>query len=157
MEIFSISLVQLWLIVGIIFIIIEFVKLPNIGFLFLGLGALSNSILLNNYPYFFKYQLISFGLTSIFWFAILWWPLKYYVYKKDTKTEYNDLVGKEVVVYDKELLPGKIGKVSWSGTIMNARLSNNDTKPATQGDSLRIVQVEGNVLICTHINSSNFL
>lgn len=153
MEIFAITLVQLWLIIGIIFIVIEFVKLPNIGFLFLGLGALSNAILLSNYPYFLQYQLIAFGLISFLWFAILWWPLKFYVQKKDKKTEYHDLVGKEVLVYDKEILLGKIGRVSWSGTTMNAKLSDNDTKPAFQGDVLCILQVEGNVLICTHINT----
>ncbi|MCC8417537.1 MAG: NfeD family protein [Rickettsia endosymbiont of Bryobia graminum] len=153
MEIFGITLVEFWLVAGIIFIIIEFAKLPNIGFLFLGLGALSNTILLNNYPYFLKYQLITFGLISFFWFAILWWPLKLYSRKKDKKAEYNDLIGKEVLVYDKEILLGKIGKISWSGTIMNARLSDNDTKPAFQGDILRILQIEGNVLICTHINT----
>lgn len=151
MEIFNITLVELWLIAGIICIIIEFFKLPNIGFLFLGLGALSNTILLSNYPYFLKYQLITFGLISFFWFVILWWPLKLYGNKKGKKTEYNDLVGKEVSVYDKEIWLGKIARVSWSGTVMNARLSNHDIKSALHGDVLRILQVEGNILICTHM------
>ena len=46
----DISAVEIWLIVGIIFIIIEFSKIPGIGFLFLGLGALTTSALISSYP-----------------------------------------------------------------------------------------------------------
>ncbi|XVN42484.1 MAG: hypothetical protein RCG15_07755 [Candidatus Rickettsia vulgarisii] len=110
MEIFGLTVVELWLVAGIICLIIKFVELPNIGFLFLGLGALSNAILLNNYSYFLKYQLITFGLISFFWFAILWWPLKSYVYKNGKKAEYNDLVGKEVEYIIRKFYQAKLVK-----------------------------------------------
>ncbi len=155
MTIFEISIIEWWLIVGVICIIIEFANIPNIGFLFLGLGGISNAIILNNYPYLLKYQYIIFGFTSFMWLIILWYPLKFYVYKKPYKYEYSDMFGKEVQVYSNELLVGEKGQVLWSGTIMNAKLSKDAIKSARKGDTLYIVEIDGNVLICTTENLKN--
>ncbi|WP_425363794.1 NfeD family protein [Candidatus Tisiphia endosymbiont of Hybos culiciformis] len=152
MTIFDIPIVELWLIAGIICIIIEFFNTPNVGFLFLGLGGISNAIILNNYPSFLKYQYITFGFVSFIWLIILWYPLKFYVGKKHDKHEYSDMLGQEVQLYSNELLVGEKGQVLWSGTIMNAKLSKDSVKPAYKGDTLRIVQIDGNVLICTAEN-----
>ncbi|WP_375332475.1 MULTISPECIES: NfeD family protein [unclassified Candidatus Tisiphia] len=150
----EISIVEWWLIAGVICIIIEFANIPNVGFLFLGLGGVSTAIILNNYPGLLKYQYIIFGFASFMWLITLWYPLKFYVYKKYDKYEYSDMVGKEVVVYSNKLLVGETGQVLWSGTIMNAKLSKDTIKSVHKGELLRIVQVDGNVLICTAKNGS---
>ncbi|MDN3029833.1 MULTISPECIES: NfeD family protein [Rickettsieae] len=152
MTIFNISIVEWWLIAGIICIIIEFSNIPNVGFLFLGLGGISNAIILNNYSDLLKYQYIIFGFISFLWLVILWYPLKFYVGKKHDKYEYSDMLGQEVQLYSNELLIGEKGQVLWSGTIMNAKLSKDSVKSAYKGDTLRIVQIDGNVLICTAEN-----
>jgi membrane protein implicated in regulation of membrane protease activity len=129
-------------------LIIEFTNIPNVGFLFIGLGALSNAIILNNYPYFLKYQYIILGPISLLWFIILWWPLKFYVYKKSKKIGYSDIIGKEVEVYSDEIILGEIGQVWWSGTVMNAKLTPH-TVQAHKGDMLQITEIDGNILICS--------
>lgn len=147
--IFGLSIISLWVIVGIILIIIEFTNIPNVGFLFLGLGALSTAIFLTAYPATLKYQYIIFGISSLLSLAILWWPLKWYVYKNDNIAPYSDMVGNEVVVHSQLISAEKIGQVIWSGTIMNAKLESNEHKTAHKGDTLHITKISGNVLICS--------
>ena len=149
----DISAVEIWLILGIIFIIIEFSKIPGIGFLFLGLGALTTSALISSYPEIIDYQIATFGLISLAWFLALWWPLKKFVYGKNkgknTDQDYFDLIGNQVVVFDKYIEPGTIGQVSWSGTTMNAKLEDSEKENAQAGEILYISKVRGNILICT--------
>ena len=148
--IFGLSIISLWVIVGIILIIIEFTNLPNVGFLFLGLGALSTAIFLTALPDALKYQYIIFGISSLLSLAILWWPLKWYVYKKSNNiAPYSDMIGNEVVVHSDIISAEKIGQVIWSGTIMNAKLDGNRHKAAYKGDTLHITKISGNVLICS--------
>lgn len=40
----AVTPIEIWLAIGIVFILIEFTKLPGIGFLFLGLGAISTCV-----------------------------------------------------------------------------------------------------------------
>lgn len=151
MMIFGISVISLWVIVGIILIVIEFTNTPNVGFLFLGLGALSTAIFLTINPIAFKYQYIIFGLSSVLSFIILWWPLKQYVYNNNKGLAYSDMIGNEVVVHSKEISAEKIGQVVWSGTIMNAKLDSKEHHPAHHGEKLHINKVSGNVLICSKV------
>lgn len=143
---FEITPSVIWLIVGLIFLAIEFTKLPGIGFLFLGLGGLINSALVYNYPFFEEHQYTSFGLVSLLSFIILWWPLKKYMYKKSPGSHFS-LVGSDVEVYANPIMQGQPGQVKWSGTIMNAKLVSNSL-PAKVGEILVITEVQGNVLIC---------
>ena len=142
---------EIWLIVGLIFLIVEFTKLPGIGFLFLGLGALINSVLVYNYSVFEEYQYTSFGLVSFLSFIVLWRPLKKYMYNKNSRGSHFNIVGSEVEVYANPLLPDKLGQVKWSGTIMNAKLINGSFQ-AEIGEVLVICEVQGNVLICRKLN-----
>jgi membrane protein implicated in regulation of membrane protease activity len=143
---FEITPSAIWLIVGLICLAIEFTKLPGIGFLFLGLGSLINSVLVYNYPFFEEHQYTSFGLVSFLSFILLWWPLKKYMYKKSPGSHFS-LVGSEVEVYANPIMQGHTGQVKWSGTIMNAKLVSNSL-PAEVGEILVVTEVQGNVLIC---------
>ncbi len=150
MVVFGISVVTLWLIAGIIFIIIEFIGTPNVGFLFLGLGALSTAICLSLSPLAFKYQPVIFGISSLLSLLILWQPLQLYIYKNGkNSTSYSDMIGNAVIVHSKEISTETIGQVMWSGTIMNAKLDEKEHKIASKGDTLYITKTAGNVLICS--------
>lgn len=70
-------LTEIWLIIGVICIIAEFFAIPNIGFLFFGFGALLNALIIYNYPLIsLTNQITLFGLISLIWFCILYYPLK---------------------------------------------------------------------------------
>ena len=152
----TITPVEIWLVVGIIFILIEFSKLPGIGFLFLGLGAMSSSVIFYFYPEIQNYQVASIGFSSLAWFLVLWWPLKAFVYGKNKNLgkDYFDIVGMQVEVALEDIKPGSIGQVYWSGTIMNAQLSSKE-KIARVGDKLYVLEAKGNILICSHKTKSN--
>jgi membrane protein implicated in regulation of membrane protease activity len=143
--------IELWLAVGIIFILVEFTSLPGIGLLFLGLGAISTSILIYYVPEIQNYQVASVGLSSLAWFLVLWWPLKIFVYGKkgDVGTDYFDMVGMQVEVAVEDIKPSGSGQVYWSGTLMNARLEDKDSAAAKIGDKLYVTKIKGNILICS--------
>ncbi len=145
----TITPVEVWFAIGIILILMEFTTIPGIGFLFLGLGSMTSSIIMFIYPFAVDYQLATLGFSALIWFLLLWWPLKIYVYKntKGTNRDYFDLVGMEVEVAFDEIKPGEIGKVFWSGTTMNARLHND--QEASVGDKIYVIKVMGNILICS--------
>lgn len=149
----NICAVETWLAVGIICIIIEFSQIPGIGFFFLGLGALTTSALISSYLEISDYQIATFGLISLTWFLVLWWPLKKFVNGKRTGNNINqgyfNLVGQYVRVLNRNIEPSKIGQVSWSGTIMNARLVDSENEHVNPDSLLYVLEVQGNVLICS--------
>ena len=140
----------LWLLIGIILIILEFNQLPGIGFLFLGLGAIITSIIINYWSTEIFVQFAYFGISSFVCFLILWYPLKKFVYKSNDvlSRESFDLVGASVIVVNKEIKGSEYGQVLWSGTIMNAQLAYKSKTIAKVGESLHVLQVKGNILIC---------
>lgn len=136
----------IWLVIGVICLVIEFAGIPGIGFLFLGLGALTSAVLIYLYPPFISNQYSYFGLLSFLWFVLLWWPLKKYASSNKGQPKFFDIVGSEVELVGTKLLPGELGQVKWSGTIMNARLDSGE-REAHAGERLYIKSVEGNVVI----------
>gem|GEM_PF-2117163 len=142
-------LTEIWLIIGIICVAIEFFAVPSIGFLFFGFGALSNALVVYNYDINLQNQITIFGILSLIWFCVLYYPLKKYVFSKTTKVEnYSDMIGKTVEVYSSTLSSDTMGQVKWSGAIMNAYLIPNEIDAKT-GDRLFITEVKGNILICS--------
>lgn len=142
-----INLPFVWIIIGFASLLVELIWIPGIGFLFLGLGALTNAILISNFYEIIPYQYISFGLLSFTWFSLLWWPLKKMVYGKKVGREYFDMIGKDVEIWGQELKPGSIGQVKFSGTIMNAKLDEYYLSSVPIGTYLKIKAIEGNILI----------
>jgi len=143
---------MLWLLFGVALIILEFSQVPGIGFLFLGLGGISTSIITN---YWQEETLLTqfayFGIASLAWFMLLWYPLKTFLSSNKNKLlrDTFDIVGSDVVVINKDIKTGTIGQVSWCGTTMNAKLAENAANnTAKVGDTLIVQEVKGNVLIC---------
>ncbi|MDG1436886.1 MAG: NfeD family protein [Rickettsiaceae bacterium] len=150
-----ISSSELWLLIGVILVILEFSQLPGIGFLFLGLGAIVTSIAINYWPAEIFVQFSYFGIASLACFLVLWYPLKRFIYRKDAllSRESFDLVGASVTVVNKDIQINEDGQVSWSGTIMNARLSKKSKNMAKVGDLLQVVEIKGNILVCDKLGS----
>lgn len=151
----SISAAGLWLLLGILLIILEFSQLPGIGFLFLGLGAISTSVILNYWPQEIIIQISCFGIISLLWFLVLWYPLKTFLYKETSKLsrEAFNIIGSVVTVINQDIKAGKLGQVEWSGTIMNAKLLDKNQDVAKVGDELIVLRVQGNTLICSKSDS----
>jgi len=144
---------MLWLLFGISLIILEFSQLPGIGFLFLGFGAITTAIMTNYLQAeTMLTQFAYFGISSIAWFALLWYPMKKFLYQSEDANlkDSFDIVGAEVTVIKNDIRVGHLGQVLWCGTVMNAKLigkPNNDT--AKVDDTLIVKEVKGNVLICS--------
>lgn len=151
MSMLNLTASEWWLIIGFICIIVEFTHFPNIGFLFLGLGAITEFVILCLFPNLLKYQYIIFGVSSFLWFCILWWPLKHYVHNRHSENNtYSDMVGKEVEVYSDRLSSKEIGQILWSGVVMNAKLSEGE-ESIFKGSTTRVKRVVGNVFICSSL------
>ena len=144
--ILSFSLV--WLIIGIAAMLIEILAIiPGIGILFMGLAALSVSILVST-EMGAGLSLVGqsawfFGLTVVF-AVVLWKPLKRWRISSAKSETYNNMVGDKAVVVENPLQQGVMGKVRWSGTVMNAKLHENITTAALDA-TVEIVAVEGNI------------
>jgi membrane protein implicated in regulation of membrane protease activity len=139
--------VELLVLVGMTTIVIEMFFMPGLGFLFFGMGSLTVAGIIYYCPSLIDYQYIFIAILSCVWFALLWKPLKHYMHKQKASNHIFDIIGSKVKVIESDILPGGMGKVAWSGTIMNARLSNNIDEKATLGSSWKVMAVEGNILV----------
>ena len=145
----EITPVEIWIAIGLLFILVEFTTIPGIGFLFLGLGSLSTAITIYYFPEIASFQVASVGLSSLGWFLLLWFPLKIFVYGKRGGSNYFDIVGMRVEVASDKIKSSGLVKVYWSGTRMNAKFIGKDTESIKKGDELYVIEVQGNVLICS--------
>lgn len=140
--------IEIWLILGLFLILIEFTQLPGIGLIFVGFGAFTTVLLLNFYPTIANYQIITLGVSSVLWLLLLWRPMRSFHTSKNSGKNQFHIIGSTVQVVKKDINPGEMGQVFWSGTIMNARLTDGSVGVKI-GDYLQVVEVKGNVLICT--------
>ena len=139
-----------WLLIGLVLIVAEMFMLPGLGMLFVGLGALSVGLLEIMYPKLHEMQYIIFIVSTLLWFMLLWKPMNRHIYKKHVSVVPN-IIGSKVKVVHQALEVGSIGQVEWSGTVMNAKLSQNVTSSAKIGTMLEVVEVQGNVLVCVKV------
>lgn len=145
-----------WLLTGLVFVTLEVLGLPSMGFLFAGLAAIIVSILI-------EASIISADQTVLLigiWFllttiigALLWSPMKKWRTSKHSSTgTTNGMIGDKATIYGKDLAPNMLGSAQWSGTIMNARLHSNHQVTLNVGCEAVIVAVEGNTLILSTTN-----
>ena len=137
----------IWMALGILLMILEMSIIPGIGFLFAGLGAVTTFLLL-------EFSVINidwvsniavFLGASVIWGIILWKPLKKAL--NSSKDTYSHMVGDSCKVIGVDLVKGEVGKVSWSGTVMKAKIDNKEhAKTITVGSIAEIVSVKGNTL-----------
>jgi membrane protein implicated in regulation of membrane protease activity len=116
-----------WLGLGAFLIVLEAITMPGLGLFLAGIAALCTGLLV-------KAGIVDegalgaqvawfFGLTT-FWAAVLWKPLLKFRMKRGHKDgiELNNMVGGTATVGEHGLRRGRIGQVTWSGTLMNAEL-----------------------------------
>jgi membrane protein implicated in regulation of membrane protease activity len=140
----------LWLLIGVVAILVEILAIiPGIGFFFMGLGALSVSILLATEQAAALSPIAQiawfFGFTILFG-LLLWKPLKRWRLPSAKSDSYSNMIGDTVVVEELRLSQGIVGKVKWSGTVMNAELAP-ERATAEVGEKLEIIAVKGNTLV----------
>lgn len=137
---------MLWLIAAVACFLLEAVGISGLGFLFAGLGALTAGSLVTAMPELTPLQQgIIFCASTALWALILWKPLQKQRHKS-AKNGYKNMVGDTVYVGADGLEPDKIGEVTWSGTIMKARLAHGQEALAA-GATAIIKDVAGNTLI----------
>jgi membrane protein implicated in regulation of membrane protease activity len=134
-----------WIVLGVAMIILEMLFVSGIGFLFVGLGAITTAVLLaldlisND----FGVNLAVFLISVIAWWLLLWYPIKLL---RRTRETYQDLVG-SVVVLTRELRKGQVGSVVWSGVSMRAALDKEEQASSlNKGQRVRIARIKGNIL-----------
>ncbi len=118
----------IWIVIGIILIALEIFGLSGIGFIFIGLGSISlGGLLVYNIikdPSIFS-QLSILILCSLIWTGILWYPFKKL---KSNKKGFLNIIGQRATVYNTAIKAGEIGEISWSGSVMQAKISANSTE-----------------------------
>lgn len=149
MEFLTDNLVIFWLVLGGMFILLEALALPGVGFLFAGLGAITVGGLLvfdvvdpdfiNTSTYFF--------IASAAWAALLWIPLNRYL-KLGKDSQFSSIKGQEVEVIENDIVKPKTGKVKWSGTVMQAKISKDSKiKKIAVGETATVVASQGSILL----------
>ncbi|MGH6823725.1 MAG: NfeD family protein [Methylocella sp.] len=118
---------EFWLGIGAFLIVFEAVTMPGLGLFLGGIGALCTGLLVKagiaNEGALGAQVAWFLGLTT-FWAAVLWKPLLKFRMRSSHKggIELNNMVGGTATVGKDGLERGKIGQVTWSGTVMNAEL-----------------------------------
>lgn len=137
----------LWMIAGAVLIVIETTMMPGIGFLFAGLGAITTgALMLAGMAQADTGQWTWFFASTALWTVVLWVPLRNFYNR--SSSGYEDMHGQVVRTLEGGIKKGEITKVKYSGSFMNARLTDDsptDFIPA--GKELEIIKVEKGILI----------
>lgn len=142
------NLLEVWLILSVVLLVADIFSL-TIAMFFGSLAALT----VGGAIYFnviaessVESQLIVFCMAYFLWGVCLWKPLKNLRQKLGGQTEYQDIVGSEAVVAQ-DVTSNNAFKVKWSGTLMRARLSENQQElHLKSGDVVEVISVKGNML-----------
>ncbi len=111
-----------WLILGILFIIIDLLILRRSGFLYFGLGAILLGLLMT-FRYIDDVNAISQVLYFIF-LSLVWKGVFFKSRKKRARIAAAQIIGSEAEVAERSgIVPGRIGNVKWNGVIRRARIS----------------------------------
>lgn len=139
-----------WLIIGVVFIILEVVAAPGVGLITAGLGAITVGALI-------AFKIISdtnilsttafFLFFTIVWWVVIWKPLKKSISKNSS--EYSNYKGTEAIIEnDGGLVEGKVGYVKWSGARMRARIHPNSTTTSIEnGQQVWVHENKNGILI----------
>ena len=139
-----------WMVVSVLFLLIEAFGIPGVGLMFAGLGALvaglsvfSGAVAEDNH----NAQFILFFVFSLVWAVLLWKPMqKFRVGKRHG--EYHNIIGTTAYVGGSGISRKDGGEVTWSGTIMRAELAASAAVDRIEsGAVVVIVEVTGATLV----------
>jgi membrane protein implicated in regulation of membrane protease activity len=139
------SPLYIWLIAGVIMALAE-LHITGIGFFFLGLGAITVGTSLWFHAVaedaMVTQWVIFFGAAAV-WAILLWKPIQKY---RRPAPGYDNIVGQ--TAYAGSPVTRNDGEVTWSGTIMKARLADNaSAETVLPGSPVTVVAVQGATLI----------
>lgn len=141
---------SLWLIAGVLFLAIEAVGVPGVGFMFAGFGALLVGGLLSLGVIAIDavtMQWIIFFIATAVCAFLLWKPMQKFRINQRSH-EYSNMIGDTAYVGSQGLKKNAIGEVTWSGTIMRAELAKDaGIETLSAGAAVIIADVEGAKLI----------
>lgn len=144
------SVTNLWLLAGAVLIIAEALGASGFGLIFAGLGAITVGILLTMQSVTEDatvMQFVVFVVSTSVWAALLWKPLQKIIYGRG-KPGYNNVVGETAYVGSAGLNKHSGGEVTWSGTIVKAKLAPDvSVDKLDAGTQVTIVEVVGATLI----------
>jgi membrane protein implicated in regulation of membrane protease activity len=126
---------------------VEALVVSGVGFLFVGLAALTAGCALTALPDITTLQQwMVFFVSGAIWALLLWKPLQKFR-GKGAKNTYQNMVGDIAYIGASGLKKGDIGEATWSGTIMKARLADDATTEHLAGGSQVVISsVTGNTL-----------
>lgn len=154
----ELSISYIWIAAGIAFLALEAFGISGIGFFFAGLGALTTAVFIKlgitgegsylaQFSWFFTF--------TVLWAILLWKPIrKFQLGRHGHKQGYSNMVGDSATLSAQGLRPGEEGEAVWSGTIMRAKLAPGVKEPVAGGARVRIVEVQGIVLIVTPVSNA---
>ncbi len=143
--------VWMWIAVGVTLMFLEMIMGFPIVLFIAGLAALTTALAIYiwvNINDMFTYQIIVFLAAVPAWMGILWHPLKRALQKHKNTNNYSNIIGQTATVYENDLMPGKMGQIWWSGTIVKALLDSTDpAEKIPSGGEVYIVEVKENIFI----------
>ena len=140
-----------WLLAGATLMALEAVGVSGIGLMFGGLAALLVGVLIEAHVL----AETNLVLQVALWFALtvlsailLFGPLKRWRTNPASEDTFDNIIGTTATVAAGGLMIGKPGKVHWSGTLMNAQVTDECKQGAfLEGTIVRVCAVKGNQLI----------
>ena len=144
----SFPVTYLWLIAGVLLVLFDTLHLGGVGIFFAGLGAIIAGAavwtgLIGQDAYVAQWLL--FISAAALWALILWIPMRKFRQRRHGK--YSNIVGETAYVGSQGLSRRKGGEVTWSGTIMKARLADNAMEALEAGTPVIITNVQGATLV----------
>jgi membrane protein implicated in regulation of membrane protease activity len=136
-----------WLLAGVILIAAEALGISGVGLLFAGLGAIAAGAGLHLglvEPDAHVTQFCIFFLFTVVFAALLWKPMQKF---RNRTPHYHNIIGETAYVGVNGLNRQSGGEVTWSGTIMKAKLAPNPAIEALEpGAKVKIVEITGATL-----------
>ncbi len=141
----------LWLLAGATLLALEAAGISGIGLMFAGLAALLIGVLIEGHVV----AEANLTLQLALWFALtvvsaiaLFGPLKRWRTSPEAEDTFENIIGTTATVAAGGLMIGKPGKVHWSGTLMNAQVTDVCAQGAfLEGTIVKVCAVKGNQLI----------
>ncbi|MDE3016622.1 MAG: NfeD family protein [Pseudomonadota bacterium] len=144
----NIPVTYLWLAAGVLLVLFDALHLGGVGLFFAGLGAIIAGVSLwfgiVGEDAHVAQWLVFFAATAL-WSLVLWKPMRKFRHRHNGN--YSNIVGETAYVGSSGLTRKKGGEVTWSGTIMKARLSDGAPEALEAGAPVVVTDIQGATLI----------
>ena len=144
-----------WFIFSVILLLLEVSGASGVGLLFGGIAAGAVGVLLEMGILGADAPVIQWGVwffLTVFIAIALFKPMKKWRTNPKSQDSFSNMIGTTAKVAAGGLMLGRPGRVTWSGTLMNATIAQESTQEAFfEGDMVKVVDVRGNQLLVAAI------